>query len=276
MWILQYSVPSFKEEQKMDKDVSGGGIEAAARTLELLWGARKQPRRGPRRTLSVERIVEAAIRIADEEGLETLSMRRVADRLGAGGAMSLYTYVPGKTELVNLMLDAVMGEEARPDGEAKGWRAGLELYAREGWKLYHRHPWMLQAPLSRGLMGPNQTASLDSVLRSVSGLGLSEREMVAVVSVVAGYVQGAARTSVDISRLEKDTDITDEQWWATYGELMSQYVADAERYPTLASLSLSAWWAFDGAKAEFEFGLQRVLDGIEALIHSRSERPQER
>jgi AcrR family transcriptional regulator len=257
----------------MDRDFSDGGTEAATRTLELLWDVRKQPGRGPRRGLSVEGIVEAAIRIADEEGLESLSMRRLADRLGAGGAMSLYTYVPGKTELVNLMLDAVMGEEASPDGEAEGWRAGLELYARERWRLYHRHPWMLQAPLSRGLMGPNQTASLDSVLSVVSGLGLSEREMVAVVSLVAGYVQGAARTSVDISRLEKDTDKTDEQWWATYGELMYSYITDAGRYPTLASLSSSAWWAFDGAEAEFEFGLERVLDGIEALIQSRSERP---
>lgn len=259
----------------MDKNVSEGGIDAAARTLALLWGTRKRSRRGPQRALSVERIVEAAIGIADEYGLETLSMRRVADRLGAGGAMSLYTYVPGKRELVNLMLDAVMREEARPGGEAEGWRAGLESYAREGWRLYHRHPWMLQAPLSRGLMGPNQSASLDSVLRAVSGLGLSEREMVGVVSVVAGYVQGAARMSVDTSRLEKDTGVTDEQWWSTYGELMSGYVADAERYPTLAGLSPSAW-AFGGAETEFEFGLELVLDGVEALIHSRSERPQER
>jgi len=256
----------------MDKEVSDEGIEAAARTLELLWGAGKQPGRGPKRGLSVERIVEAAMGIADEEeGLEALSMRRVADRLGVG-VMTLYTYVPGKAELTELMLDAVLGEVEWPNGAEGGWRAELELYARESWRLYHRHPWMLQLPLSRGLLGPNQTAVLDSALHVVSGVGLTEREMVSVFFVVVGYVQGAARIAVDQARSEHATGVTDEQWWSNYGGLMSEYTADAERYPTLAGLSSSAW-TIDGSEAEFEFGLQRVLDGIEAFIRGRRAHP---
>lgn len=254
----------------MDREFSNEDLEEAARTLELLWGAPKQPGRGPKRGLSVEKIVEAAIEIADEEGLEALSMRRVAGRLGIGGAMSLYTYVPGKTELTELMLDAVLGEAERPDQAHDGWRAGLELYARENWRLSNRHPWTLQLLSSgRGLLGPNQTAMLDSALAAVSRLGLAEDEMVSLLFVVIGYVQGAARTAVEGAQTEQTTSVTDEQWWSSYGRLMSAYTADAGRYPTLASLSSSAW-AFSGAEAEFEFGLQRVLDGIEAFIRGRT------
>ena len=131
---------------------------------------------------------------------------------------------------------------------------------------------MLRLPLSRGLLGPNQAAKLDSALHVVSGVGLTEREMVSVIFVVVGYVQGAARTAVDQAHAEQATGVTDEQWWSSYGRLMSEYTADAERYPTLANLSSSAW-AFDGPEADFEFGLQRVLDGIEAFIQGRTAHP---
>lgn len=251
-------------EKTSNKD--GGEPE---RAMELLWGVHKEFGRGPKRALSVERIVEAAIELADEEGLEALSIRRVADRLGVG-AMSLYTYVPGKAELIELMLDMVLGEAERPGGEESGWRDGLELYAWEGWKLYHRHPWMLQVPFSRGLLGPNQAALLDSVLCVVSGIGLDDGEMVAVSSGVAGYVQGAARTSVETVQTERTTGITDAEWWTTYGSLMAKYI-EAERYPTLANIR--DWGAFDEADDGFEFGLQRILDGIEAFVRARSAQP---
>ena len=191
-------------------------------TMALLWGEQRAPRRGPRQSLSVEGIVGAAIEVADADGLEALSMRRVAGRFGVN-AMALYTYVPGKAELVDLMLDRVIGEAARPDGVG-GWRAGLELYAREAWALYHRHPWVLRVPYSRGLMGPNQAAALDSALRTLSGIGLSDAEMVAVFGVVSGYVQGAARTSAEAAQTERATGLTDDEWWTTQGPLMAEYI----------------------------------------------------
>lgn len=240
------------------------------RGMALLWGVQRAPRRGPRQSLSVEEIVCVAIELADADGLEALSMRRVAERFGVN-AMALYTYVPGKAELVDLMLDAVLGEAARPDGAEGEWRAGLELYAREAWALYHRHPWVLRVPYSRGLMGPNQAAALDCALRAVSGIGLSEGEMVAVFFVVAGYVQGAARTSAEAAQNERATGVTDEEWWSALGPLMAQYI-DQDRYPTLASISAEAW-AFEEAEGGgFEFGLRRVLDGIETYVESRSSR----
>jgi AcrR family transcriptional regulator len=253
------------------RKVESGSREAAERAMELLWGVGKEPGRGPKRGLSVEEMVEAAVGLADEEGLEALSMRRVANRLGVG-AMSLYTYVPGKAELVELMTDLALGEAALPDRVA-GWRAGLELFARESWALAHRHPWMLQVSSGRGLMGPNQAAMLDSVLGVVSGTGLSEQEMVYAYLAVEGYVRGAAKTSIEGARVEKDSGISDEQWWSLYGPLVYKYT-DPDRYPTLTGISWG--WAFGEEDDPFEFGLRRVLDGINALVRSRSERLDER
>jgi AcrR family transcriptional regulator len=220
--------------------------------------------------LSVEGIVGAAIEVADADGLGALSMRRVAGRFGVN-AMALYTYVPGKAELVDLMLDRVIGEAARPDGVG-GWRAGLELYAREAWALYHRHPWVLRVPYSRGLMGPNQAAALDSALRTLSGIGLSDAEMVAVFGVVSGYVQGAARTSAEAAQNARATGLTDDEWWTTQGSLMAEYI-DRDHYPTLAGIPAEAWVFEESENGGFEFGLRRVLDGIEAFVRTRSAPP---
>lgn len=244
---------------------ASGSREAAERAMGLLWGVREESVRGPKRGLSVEGMVEAAVGLADEEGLEALSMRRVADRLGVG-AMSLYTYVPGKAELVELMVDAVLGEASLPDG-AGGWREGMEQFARESWEISHRHPWMLQTSSGRGLMGPNQAAMLDSVLGALAGVGLSEQEMIYVYLVVEGYVRGAAKTSIEAARVEKESGVTDEQWWSQYGPMVHRYT-DPDRYPTLTGLTWD--WAFGEGDDPFEFGLQRVLDGVGAFVRSRS------
>src|SRR5215218_9985909 len=143
---IPYGIRSCKE---MATEYSGRGDPA--RSMALLWGTQKPPTRGPKHRLSV-------------------------------GAMSLYTYVPGKAELLDVMLDTVLGELAAPDGGAEGWRAKLELSAREHWALYHRHPWVLQVSGARALLGPNETAQFEATLRAVSGVGLTGKEMVLVVS----------------------------------------------------------------------------------------------
>jgi AcrR family transcriptional regulator len=255
-------------------DYSGGGDPA--RSLPLLWRDQKRPTRGPRPGLTVDRIVAAAIELADADGLGALSMRRVADRLGVG-TMSLYTYVPGKAELLDVMLDTVLAEVARPDGTG-GWRAGLERRAREDWALFHRHPWMLQISPARAMLGPNETDLFESTLRAVAGVGLSAAEMVLVVSLVAEYTRGAAQGAVGAALAEQRTGISDEQWWAAREPLFDRYF-DPERFPTLTSMAAEGAFeqpAGEGgytvawARAGFEFGLSRVLDGIEAFIAGRS------
>lgn len=211
--------------------------------------------------MTVERIVAAAVAIADADGLDALSMRRVADSLGVG-TMSLYRYLPGKAELYELMLDAVMGETVPPEPDPAGWRASLAEFARRGLDGYRRHPWLMEASLSRGLMGPNQTAMLDALLRAIAGIGLTGGQMMAVVGVLISYVRGRARQLAETARAEQRSGVSDEQFWRELAPLLTPHL-DAARFPTLAAV-----WRDDNLswEDEFEFGLDRVLDGIEAFV----------
>jgi AcrR family transcriptional regulator len=218
----------------------------------------------------------AAIEGADAEGLGALSMRRVAERLGVG-TMSLYTYVPAKAELLDVMLDTVLAEVARPDG-AGGWRAGLELRAREDWALYHRHPWILQISPARARLAPNETALFEATLGAVAGTGLSGAEMVLVVGLVVEYTRGAAQSAVGAALAEQRTGISDEQWWAAREPLFDKYF-DPSSYPNITRIAEEgafeqpagdAAYLVAHARQAFEFGLPRVLDGIEAFITARA------
>ena len=251
----------------MTTEYTGAGDPT--RSMELLWSARPaQPRRGPRPKLTVDRIVRVAIALADAAGLEALSMRRLADELDVP-VMTLYTYVPGKAELVDVMLDTVAGETPRPP--FTGWRAALEAVARENWALVHRHPWMLHVAAYRPPLGPNIIAKYDYELSTVDGIGLSDVEIDAVITMVLGYVQGAARGSVEASQAEQRTGISDADWWAANAPLLER-VLDPARYPTATRVGAAAGEEHAAAYApehNFEFGLARMLDGIEVLVRSR-------
>lgn len=251
-------------------EFSGGGDPR--RVMELLWGtaAGSRPRRGPKPRLDVAEIAGAAVRLADEEGLSALSMRRLAEQLGVT-AMSLYTYIPGKAELVDVMVDTVLGEAVGSELEGGGWRARLEAVARRNHALYLRHPWMLQVATARPPMGPNLIAKYDQDLRAVEGTGLDDVEMDLAITLVADYVHGAARAAVEASQVRRRTNLTDEQWWSAYAPLIER-VFDARRYPTAARVGATTGAEFNAASdpaRAFEFGLQRVLDGIAVLVDSR-------
>ena len=240
-----------------------------ARSMALLWRTRDVASRKGHPELSVDRIVRAAIELADGEGLEALSMRRIADRLGVG-TMSLYTYVPGKAELIDVMLDTVAAEIARPN-DAGGWREKLELIARENWALHLRHPWMAQVVVNRAVLGPNVIAKYDAELSALTGLGLTDLEMDAVLSLVLGYIRGAARDAVEAAQIEARTGMSDDQWWALHAPLLGR-VLDPDRFPLGSRVGSAVGEAYGAAYDPhelFEFGLQRVLDGIAAFIASR-------
>jgi AcrR family transcriptional regulator len=243
---------------------SFGGAATAARSMELLWGTKPPPSRGRKPGMTLERIVAAAIEVADAEGLDGLSMRRVADALGIG-TMSLYRYVPSKAELHDLMLDAVVGEEPLADLTADGWRPGLERYARVSLDGYLRHPWLLRASLTRGAMGPNQTGALDAVLAVLEGTGLTGGEMMAVVELITGYVRGVAQQRMDAALVMKRSGMSDEQFWADFAPLLDSHLSP-ERYPALTRIWRDA--ELDWVDT-FEFGLARLLDGIERLVDAR-------
>ncbi|MBV2365112.1 TetR/AcrR family transcriptional regulator C-terminal domain-containing protein [Streptomonospora nanhaiensis] len=230
------------------------------RALELLWGSRPRPRRGPRPGLSLEQVVAAAIEIVEGEGISALSMRRVAQHLGVGTA-SLYTYVPGRTELIALMLDAMIAEATLPHTLPGDWRKRIETWAREDWADYRRHPWILQVTAERPLPGPNAMAWLDSAVRALEGTGLSEREKIDVIESVDGYIRGMARNALE-------STAASDAWIAARDAFLGARV-DFSRYPALARTLVAGHPSTDEI---FEFGLSRILDGVEALIARREER----
>ncbi|MFI6295588.1 TetR/AcrR family transcriptional regulator C-terminal domain-containing protein [Nonomuraea sp. NPDC050790] len=222
------------------------------RSTRLLWGA--QGRGG----LNLERIVRAGIELADAEGLAAVSMRRVAERLGYT-TMSLYRHVPGKAELVDLMRDAVMGDE--PDlGPPRGWRADTEAWARAGLEFYRRHPWLLESAGVRHVPGPNSVASYERALAVIAPTGLAPAQVAAVVELVGAFVESAARQVVETARIERRTGVGHDEWWGARDSLYEHL----DRYPTLTRIYEQG--GYDAPLDPFEFGLQRVLDGIEVLI----------
>jgi AcrR family transcriptional regulator len=246
-----------------------GGSGDPESSLELLWRKQAPPSRGPKPKLDLDQIVRAAIELADAEGLEPLSMRKVAERLGVA-TMSLYTYVPGKAELLDLMLDAAA---VSPGELATGtWRERLERIAHANWWRYHRHPWMLEITMVRPVLGPNVIARYDQELAAVDGIGLTDIEMDAVVSLLAGHVEGAARRSLESVHAERRTGVSDQDWWEARAPILERLL-DPDRFPTAVRVGAAAGEEHNAAYApehSFEFGLQRILDGVEALISRRA------
>ena len=239
--------------------------------MELLWRSPQlPPKRGPKPRLTVDAVVRAAIELADAEGLEALSMRRVAEALGMT-AMSLYTYVPGKAELLDVMIDTVHGEVARSANVPGNWRTRLALCARETWALYQRHPWLLQIIKTRPVLGPNIFAQYEDQLQAVEGIGLTDLEMDGVVVLLADYVHGAARGAVDAAQAEQRTGLSDEAWWTSYEPLLMP-VFQAHQFPLAMRVGHVAGETHQSAyhaEFAFAFGLERVLDGIEAMVRAR-------
>ncbi|MGW4020868.1 TetR/AcrR family transcriptional regulator [Streptomyces sp. NPDC005009] len=243
---------------------SGGGD--IARTLDLLWDTGPRPSRGPKPGLTLDRIVETAVEVADRDGLGALSMRRIATELGTG-TMSLYRYVPGKTELLDLMLDRVQRPSQDPgDLGDGGWRAALEALGRATLALYRRHPWLLEVNQSRPILGPGALDGMEKVLSRIKPMGLSDPELLSALIMIDGYVVGAARTQLYQEQAERGSGLTDAQFWEAQRPALEAAMLSG-RYPVLAGLSEDT---FGSAFDHFEFGLQRILDGLEVFVAGRA------
>ncbi|PBC78190.1 TetR family transcriptional regulator [Streptomyces sp. TLI_235] len=239
-----------------------------ARTLALLWGGGGVPsgRRGPRQARTVPEIAAAAIGLADAEGVGAVTMRAVAQRLGLS-PMALYTYVPGKAELLDLMLDTVYAAMPRRTPADGGWRARAAAVADDNAALYAAHPWVAEVATGRPPLGPGLMAKYEYELRALEGLGLGDVETDAALSFVLGFVQSCARAAADERAAEQESAMSDEQWWAGNADLLAK-VFDPERFPTAARIGTAAGEAHGAASSAahaYAFGLARVLDGLAAL-----------
>lgn len=244
-----------------------------ARTLALLWGltAEEKPgRRGPRQARSTGEIAAAAVALADAEGVDAVTMRRMAQELGLS-PMALYTYVPGKAELLDLMLDTVYATMPRTAPAGDGWRARVTAVADDNRALHRAHPWIAAVSTSRPPLGPGLMAKYEYELRAFEGTGLPDVDLDAALTHVLGFVQTCARMASDERAAQQDSAMTDEQWWAANADLLAR-VFDAERYPVAARVGAAAGAAHGGAyhpDHAYAFGLARVLDGLAALVTKR-------
>lgn len=233
------------------------------KSLQLLWEGLPEPEKGPKPKLTLEQIVAAGIELADNEGVEALSMRKLAQQLDVG-TMSLYRYVPSKDDLLNLMLDAaVTPSERRMAAPDQGWREFLRVAAYDARQMYMRHPWILQTNWSRPVIGPNSMRDLDLFLTGTKSLPMTDQERMNLASVFDAFVLGCARQELLWVNAAAESEMTDEEFW-TYQLPWLTGAMESGNYPAMAELADDT---FDGGWEEtFELGLQLFLDGIQRRV----------
>ncbi|HEY6738674.1 MAG TPA: TetR/AcrR family transcriptional regulator [Actinopolymorphaceae bacterium] len=256
---------------------SGAGKDPD-RLLDLLWRRDRseepardgRPGPGRRPKLTLDRVITAAIELADTEGLAGISMGAVARSLSVG-TMTLYSYVPSKADLLDLMVDQVFAERAllapgkpRPDG----WREQLTLYAERTRAMYRRHPWLCQVSAIRPPAGPGTMAESEYILSALSRIGLTPQQMARAAVAISTFVTSTVSLEVQAEQLERATGQSNDEWWQDRERLWEEYF-DVERFPTMTYVWEHGGYdsgAHEAAAAGHDFGLQRLLDGLEALI----------
>lgn len=242
--------------------------------LPLLWRHRSAvveagTRRGPKQKLTLDELVDAAIELADREGLEAVSMRPLAQRLGLG-AMSLYTYVPGRQELLTLMVDQALGRTELPP-HADDLRTRLATLAELQYADYLAHPWLLEVG-GRPWLGPHSSDRYEWQLAAVEGIGLDDVEMDQAVTLLVSFAAGVARSVQAVRRAERESGLSDADWWAANADALAELI-DGSAYPIAGRVGTSAGETYQAASdqaREFEFGLARILDGLLAYLDRRT------
>lgn len=231
---------------------------------EIVWTRPEPPSRPTLAPLSRERIVTAAIALADADGLPAVSLRKVAAALDAG-PMRLYGYLSTKEELLDLMADAVYGEIPAP--EAGDWRTAMRSYAHGLRDATHRHPWFADLLGGRPSLGPHALAHMEAVVaRLADAPGFTDIDTVMrVYTAVGAYAVGAIRLEVADQHAETTSGLDERQWRRLVGPYLASQLATG-RYPTLARLVRDA--AHPSRDAVFDTGLEYVLDGVAARLAS--------
>jgi AcrR family transcriptional regulator len=242
-------------------------VDQLPRTLRVLWGLEPKPTRVTGPALSRDRIVRAAIELVDEQGMEALSMARLAERLGCA-TMSLYRHIASKDELQAVMFDAALGEPPKDSGV--GWRDGLEVWARALLAVYHRHPWMPRMEITGPPLSPAQLGWLDAGLALLRDTALPPIEQMSVMLLVSGYVRNEATMAIVGDQVRRESGAEGAR------ETVEQVarLLDPERFPALCAVVETG--AFAAAPFEFDhfaYGLRLILDSIQVRTnHQMTER----
>jgi AcrR family transcriptional regulator len=248
--------------------------------LDLLWGRRERGKRGPRPGMSADAIVDAAVKIADAEGLEAISMARVAAKLGFT-TMSLYRYVASKDELLQLMWNASATGAEKLVIEGDGWRSRLLAWATIQRDMIDRHPWITQMPMAVPPVAPNSLHFVERGLETMDETGLPDSEKLRIIGLLSSYTLSEARMAADATRAamaaagtesaESPADGANAADAAAeppqdFGWLLRELV-DERTYPRLYRL---AWDPTPGSppteREQFLSGIDLILDGVQALI----------
>ncbi|BCJ54633.1 TetR family transcriptional regulator [Actinoplanes sp. NBRC 14428] len=239
------------------------------RVLPLLWRHRTPAgaaRTGRRPGLTVDDVVAAGIAIADADGLAAASMAKVAARLGVA-TMTLYTYVPSRAELVELMVDQVHAGRGLPgpgDPRPPGWREQIQLYADRTRAMHRAHPWLSRVPATRPPLGPGMFREREYVLSAVAEAGLPLERVNEAAVAVGMFVTSAARQEGENVLLRRESGQSDDAWWQERNRFWEDWF-DIEQHPVMTRV-----WQADGfgggaeeqAEAAFAYGLRLLLDGI--------------
>ena len=228
--------------------------DGIASTFDLLWALERAGKRGRRPSLSRDTLVRVAIELADTEGIAAVTMQRLA-ALVDSKAMSLYRYLPSKDVLLDLMWDAAMA--APPKLGSGRWRSKLTRWAVASFERLEQHPWLIELVGSVRSVGPRWTSWLEVGLAAMANLPLNASETLAVLTVIDGHLRSTARLRFGVKATP--------QWAADFGRMLQRSVAD-DVYPTLGAMVRRGEFDVPGMSMEqmFDFGLERILDGIEA------------
>ncbi len=233
--------------------------------LPLLW---REPddlpsvRRGPKQKVSLDLVLDAAIELAEADGLAAVSMRGLAQALGLG-AMTLYTYVPGRDELVVLMVDHVLGRSRRPP-HSDDRRRRIEAVAESAYAELSAHPWLLEVDGLRAWLGPHAAERYEWQLTAVDGLGLADVEMDQAVVLLEGIAATAVRSRHAVVSAERRSGLTELEWWKANADAMAELVGD-HQFPLATRVGQSAGEAYQAATdpdRQFRFALDCVVDGL--------------
>ncbi|QXJ19764.1 TetR/AcrR family transcriptional regulator [Actinomadura graeca] len=228
-----------------------------------IWSVPERQGRGPRPAYSRAQITEAAVRIADADGLEAASMRRIAAELGTG-AMSLYRYVPSRDDLIELMYDHVVAVPGLPERPTGDWRADLALVARASRATLLAHPWVAGLNRSRLTYGPNQLRLLEFALGALD-VGIPVDEMLTLVGMLNGYVELDVRRELEWRREYRRSGLTPEDWMMRTGPRVRELMESGD-YPMFTRVIVDARIPHMTGDEQFEYGLGRVLDCIASAL----------
>jgi len=238
------------------------GEKTSYRGRELIWMRPERAAKGPAPSKSRQEIAAAAVALADAEGLEAVSMRRIASALEMGTA-SLYGYVGSKDEMYDLMVDGVEGEDGPPPPVSGDWRGDLSRLAHRIRESVIRHPWMASIAAGRPNFGPNSLAWIEYGLAAMDGIGLTVDEMLIASEMLQAFVRGFTVRELAEQQALRRTGLDADEWGRVLGPYL-QRLQDSGRYPRFTRIVQDAQVPHAKNRQELMFatGLGRILDSI--------------